>query len=187
VLVDTDAELSERGASLAGIASADRLAMVLSTSWSDYLRTLDDPANSLMQALSFLKTRHPDLSPRIAHAVFNNVQKRLSTPGGTAGVPGMLPFTPPSSSLESLADIATHLRSVGSVPKYARFFSKPDSLATNDAFMRDYVTGMPTVPESAWQASLSKGLPLVCTPAPTEQAAQATQHLLAVAAKISNV
>jgi len=185
VLVDTDAELSERGASLAGIACADRLALVLSTSWSDYLRTLDDPANSLMEALGFLKTKHPALSPRIAYAVFNNVQKRLSTPGGTAAVPGMLPFTPPSSSLESLADIATHLRTVGAV--HARFFAKPESLDSNDAFLRDYVTGMPTVPESAWQASLSKGLPIVCSPAPTEQAAQAAQHLLAVAAKISIV
>lgn len=38
VLVDTDAELSERGSSLAGIAAADHLAVVVSTSWTDYLR-----------------------------------------------------------------------------------------------------------------------------------------------------
>ena len=180
VLIDTDAELSERGASLAGIAVADRLALVLSTSWSDYLRALDDPANSLLGALEYLRTAHPTLSPRIAHAVFNNVQKRLSAPGGTATVPGLLPFTPPSSSLEALADIAVHLRTVAVTrPQFFAFGHE-----SNEAFMRAYVTGVPTVAESTWQAASTAGCPIACMACPTESQGHAAQHLAAVAAKI---
>lgn len=152
VFVDTDAELTERGASLAGIGAADSLALVLSTSWADYLRTLDDPANSLFAALVSLAGRHPELSPRVAHVVFNGVQKRLSAPSGFESAPGVLPFTPPSSALESIAEISAHLRSVACDPAtgYARFFAIPETLASDAGFVKMYVTTVPAVPDGAW-------------------------------------
>lgn len=177
VLVDTDAELSERGASLAGIAAADELALVVSTSWADYLRALDDPANSLMAALAHLGT-HPDtafLAPRIAHVYFNCVQKRLAAPGGLAAL--TLPFTPPQSALDAMADICAHLCSVARAGRERHFVG---SLDTPEDFMRRYVTAVPTVPDAAWAAAALKGQPLVCDPA--DQAA--ATHVRAAAARL---
>jgi MinD-like ATPase involved in chromosome partitioning or flagellar assembly len=185
VLVDTDAELSERGASLAGIAAADELAMVVSTSWCDYLRTLDDPANSLLSALGFLSQVHPELKPRIGHVIFNNVQKRLSAPGGLAMVPGLLAFTPPSAALDALAEISLHLRSVACEPSAGRsaFFVNPVALASNSDFLRTYVTAVPTVAETVWQSAAQRGQPLVCSADTSDTVQQAAGHLRAVAAR----
>jgi MinD-like ATPase involved in chromosome partitioning or flagellar assembly len=178
VLIDTDAELSERGASLAGIAVADELALVLTSSWCDYLRTLDDPANSLIAALRYLAQHVPELTPRIGRVIFNNVQKRLAVPGGFAAAPDVLPFTPPSTTLEALGDIAAHLSSVASMPGHASFFAhQGPAAATSADFLRAYVTAVPTVAESAWQASMLSGIPIVCTPKPTDVQAQAAAHL----------
>lgn len=187
VLVDTDAELSERGASLAGLAAADNLALVLSTSWCDYVRALDDPANALIAALGFLKRTHPELKPAIAHVIFNNVQKRLSTPGGIAAVPGLLSFTPPSTSLEALVEIASHLRGVALDPSgggRAAFFAHQAALASQNDFLRAYVVAVPTVPESAWQWSSRHGAPLACCGAGAAEATQqAAAHIRAAAAR----
>lgn len=187
VLVDTDAELSERGASLAGLAAADNLALVLSTSWCDYVRALDDPANSLLAALGFLKRTHPELKPAIAHVIFNNVQKRLSMPGGIAAVPGLLSFTPPSTSLEALVEIASHLRSVALDPSgggRAAFFANQAALASQNDFLRAYVVAVPTVPESAWQWSSRNGAPLACRGVDAAEATQqAAAHIRAAAAR----
>jgi len=185
VFIDTDAELSERGASLAGIAAAEELALVLSTSWTDYLRTLDDPANALMRALAFLRDKHPELSPRVAHVVFNNVQKRLGAPAGFQSAPGTLPFTPPAATLESLAEIASHLRSVAADPvtEYSPFFAFPESLKSDGAFLRAYVTAVPSVADSAWQASALRGQPLACQQSAGDVAAAAGEHIMAVASR----
>jgi len=179
VLVDTDAELSERGSSLAGIAAADHLAVVVSTSWTDYLRTLDDPANSLFAALAFLSVSHPQLTPRIRHLVFNNVQKRTGAPGGPPSAPMLLPFTPPAPSLGSIVEIASHMRSVAADSTHGRYFGTP----TNDVagFLQAYVTAVPAIPESAWQASAANGQPLVSVPQPKEAEMQAAVHLHAAA------
>lgn len=183
-LVDTDAELSERGASLAGIAAADRLALVASTSWTDYLRALDDPANSLMEALLFLKQVHPELAPRIAHVYFNNVQKRLGAPGGLAAM--SLPFTPPASSLEAMADICTHLYSVAKAGR-VDYFADTLALVSPDAFMRSYVTAVPTVPEGNWQMAAVKGQPVVCVPDQSSQQATLATHVRAAAARLASL
>jgi MinD-like ATPase involved in chromosome partitioning or flagellar assembly len=185
VFVDTDAELSERGASLAGIAAADALAVVVSTSWTDYLRALDDPANSLMQGLTFLSNRHPQLTPRIAHFVFNNVQKRLGAPSGFQSAPGALPFTPPAAALESLAEISAHFRSVAVDPatNFARFFASAEGLSSADAFLRFYVTAVPAVADSAWQLSATRGQPLACGSETSEVQCAAAAHIRAVAAR----
>jgi len=186
VFVDTDAELTERGASLAGIGAADSLAIVLSTSWADYLRTLDDPANSLFAALVFLAGRHPELSPRVAHVVFNGVQKRLGAPSGFESAPGVLPFTPPSLAFESIAEISAHLRSVACDPEtgYARFFAVPETLASDAVFVRMYVTAVPAVPDGAWAAALLKGQPLVCSSSGSDGvAAAAAAHIAAAMAR----
>ena len=183
VLLDTDAELSERGASLAGIAAADYLAMVVSTSWTDYLRTLDDPANSLFAALAFISASHPDLTPRIRHLIFNNVQKRSGAPGGPASAPTLLPFTPPAASLDALVDIASHLRGVAADSGHGRHFAGP--VGDTPAFLRAYVTGVPTFPETAWQASAVNGQPLVCALQPKEPETQAAVHLHAVAHRLA--
>lgn len=97
---------------------------------------------------------------------------------GFAAAPDVLPFTPPSTTLEALGDIAAHLSSVASMPGHAPFFAHQGAAtATSADFLRAYVTTVPAVAESAWQASMSSGIPIVCTPKPTDVQAQAAAHL----------
>lgn len=185
ILIDTDAELSERASSLAAIAASDALAIVLSSSWTDYQRIVDDPANSLFNGLRFLQESLPLLRPRVAHVIFNNVQKRLGAPSGLEAAPGIFPFTPPSTSVESMAEIGAHLRSVASDPGagLSNFFMNQEALRTNGEFLRAYITALPTIAESAWQQAALLGQPIVCATNASEVQVQAAGHLRAVAAR----
>lgn len=173
VIIDTDAELSERGASLAGIAAADSLALVLSSSWTDYLRTLDDPVNSLFDALKFLSTQsNIKLRAKIEHVVVNDVFKTKSAPCG------VLSFTPSKVSDKAIADIVAHLFSMTADPStgYAKFFGPKDCLASVEKFTRAQLVGVSTVPESVWQASWTNGEPVVVRPTSDAHETAAIQY-----------
>lgn len=156
VIIDTDAELSERGASLAAVAASDELALVVSASWTDYLRTIDDPANSLFRALDVLV----DYKPLISRVIFNSIQKRAHAPCPLLGVEKALAFTPPSTSLEAISEITTHLFSIMNDPatNYARYFKM--QVANASLFTKSYVSAICAIPESAWQDSWKHGEPV---------------------------
>jgi len=150
VFVDTDAELCERGASLAAIAASHELALVLSASWTDYLRVIDDPANSLFRNLKDLGEKQ--CAPKISRVIFNNLQKRENRACALLSVQGALLFSPPSTTLQTVEEITSHLYSIAD---YKRFFlGEPATLA---AFVETYVSAVSTVPEGTWKKSWLQG------------------------------
>jgi hypothetical protein len=117
--------------------------------------------------------------PLVAKVVFNKVPKRLATPSGIAAAPGIIPFTPPGPAMETIAEIAAHLSEYARcLPERSAFFEDVASLASVDAFMRRYVTAVPAVADSVWQASSHSGCPVVCA----DGAGEATAVLLESAA-----
>ena len=181
VLVDTDAELNERGASLAGIAAAQKLLVVLSSSWYDMGRLIDDKANGLFAALKWMRTVAPDCAPKIHKLIFNGLQKRTNAASALTGVPNALPFTPPSSTHDAVAEIAAYVLQHSADDADVRAsFADADTLANVSAFVARYVTGMQTVPESTWQQILYVGCGVTTSPA-GDPAIAAAQNVAAIA------
>ena len=181
VIIDTDAELSERCTSLIGLAACGDIALVLTSSWSDYQRVVDDPANGLFPGLAWLEANDPGCVAKVACLIFNQVTKNNTQPTSLANSPvPVLPFTPPKSSADSMADILEHVLSMCNDPatKYRRFFkaSSDDALfADVAAFTARFVTGLATVPDTLWQECLDKGRPVVASKPSDPQKATAQQ------------
>lgn len=177
VLIDTDAELSERMASLLGIAAAQELCLVLTSSWTDYGRVLDDAANGLFAGMSWLSTNDPGFKAKVSAVVFNNVTKRLAAASDLCGSPSALSFTPPAPAKESITEILQHLfvMCTDSASNYRAYFSDAAAFADVASFTRRYVTGLATVPDSVWQSCLAQGVPVVLASPSDPQKASATQ------------
>ena len=167
VIIDTDAELSERGASLGALGAATFLAMVISASWPDYLRSLEDPANSLFGALDYLQREVPGFDGKIKTVIANGVQKTRNAFTSMCGVTNVVPFTPMSLSLDAVSEIVTHLHgfAVDDTNNIRRFFYNPDNTLTNPgAFIVEVFTAVPTFAEGVWQRTWSTGKALVIKP-----------------------
>lgn len=186
VIIDTDAELAERTSSLLGIAAAKHLCMVLTSSWTDYQRLLDDAANGLFAGLSWLETNDPQCVAKIGAVVFNNVQLLNKSKGEVCGSPGALPFTPPKAAMDSITDIVNHLHQMCSeaTTNYKAFFDDPSAFGSAQAFTHRYVTGLATVPDKVWQDCHSKGMAVVVTTTGGEPAEKATSQLNDVAKRM---
>lgn len=162
VVIDTDAELAERTSSIIGIAASRGLCMVLTSSWTDYQRLLDDAANGFFAGLAWLAERDPTSAAKISLVVFNNVQLLNKNKSGVGGT--MLPFTPPRAALDAIGDISNHLYSISTSPttNHKQFFSDPAVFGSHHAFVERYVTGFSTVPTTVWQDCQARGVPVVC-------------------------
>ena len=181
VVIDTDAELSERCTSLIGLAAAQDIALVLTSSWGDYQRVVDDPANGLFPGMAWLEANDAGAKAKVACVVFNQVTKTNVTPIKLANSSvAVLPFTPPKSSVDSMTDILEHMVSMCNDPAtaYRRFFARSDvdaAFADTAAFASAYVTGLATVPDTLWQECLEKGRPVVVSKETDPQKATASQ------------
>jgi hypothetical protein len=188
IIIDTDAELSERGASLAGIAAADSLALIVSASWPDYLRALDDPANSFFAALKYLTESVPGFRAKIRLVIANGVQKTRNGFCSMLNVPNLLPFTPMSLCVESLNDIFTHLYSTAVDPNinYARFFFNPaQNMTSVETFGAAFVSAVPTVVEGVWQRTWRNGRAICVKPWADEPHVAAGTAIEAVASRFN--
>jgi len=167
VLIDTDAELSERGASLGALGASTFLAMVISASWPDYLRSLEDPANSLFGALDYLQREVPGFDSKIKMVISNSVQKTRNAFTSMCGIANIVPFTPMSLSLDAVSEIVTHLHgyAVDDTNNIRRFFYNPDNtLANPGTFISDVFTAVPIFSEGIWQKTWNNGKALVIKP-----------------------
>jgi len=167
VLIDTDAELSERGASLGAIGAVSYLAMIISASWPDYLRALEDPANSLFAALAYLERNVPNFNTKIKLVIANGVQKTRNAFTSMCGVTNVVPFTPMSLSLDAVSEIVTHLHGfavdpANNVSQY--FYDSTRTLANPGAFISDVFTAVPTFAEGVWQRTWNTGKPIIVKP-----------------------
>jgi len=113
VLVDTDAELHERPASLCGLACADLVCIIASPVYDDWLRNFTDPINALLfgtdpSSGKFKKTcalatiYGMGLQPKIHAILFNSVQKAGNTDLENIG------FSVPADTATQIKSITQH-------------------------------------------------------------------------------
>ena len=85
VFFDSDAEICERPTSKVALCAADRIILPLSSSWTDYIRLLDDPANGA--APTRWPARPPARPPNRVARAFRSRSKNAPTPTHSAGCP----------------------------------------------------------------------------------------------------
>lgn len=163
VIVDTDAELAERTASLIGLAIAHRHTLVLTSLWTDYQRILDDPANDVFTGLDLLTNLDPGYTGRVGSVAFNKVQLLHHAPAAAVcGAPGVLPFTPPDTALTGgVNQIAEHLYSMCINPAtnyQTHFVDGAAMFASDTAFCARFVTGFAVVPITLWEQCMASGV-----------------------------
>lgn len=182
VLIDTDAELSERPTSLLGIAVAQKIILVLSPHWADYSRLLQDPANGIFLALAFLKQNDSGFKGKIAGFLFNNVSKRLNDGTNLCGVPA-LPFTPPNDEVAGMTEISSHMfqMAIDMNSMLSDYFLNWSATTAGD-FVRTYVSAIGSIPTTVIQPALAQGIAVINMPTTPPQAASRAQFE-AVAAK----
>jgi MinD-like ATPase involved in chromosome partitioning or flagellar assembly len=180
ILIDTDAELSERVSSLIGIASAQSIAVVLSSAWNDYERLHADKANGFFECLRYLTHNDQGFDGKVMHVIFNNVVKRINDPS-TLAESLCIPFTPPADNRSSMEDIVTHLYSVcaNRESNYKMYFSDPGAFKSATEFAQTYVTGVSAIPTTVLQQSLSLGQSIMMqrSSAPQEAASSQLTHV----------
>jgi hypothetical protein len=151
VLIDTDAEIGERVFSTLGLAASSQLCLVLSSSWTDYGRVLDDAVNGLFLSLETLETADAGFKSQINLVVFNNVSKSSSKPAELCGSSSALPFTPPAPAKAAISDILCHLLTMASSPRCRRFFAGDEAaFASLAAFTARFASGVATIADSVW-------------------------------------
>lgn len=162
VIMDTDAELSERGASLAALGAANKLLVVLSSSWFDFGRLLDDKGNSLFAGLAWLSNLKPEYAPKVSKLVFNGLQKRANAACNFMGTPDALTFTPPKTTTDAVEEIITYLSQVGGENDgaIAKRFEEEAAFASPAALAARYMVGVQNMSEGTWQKTLWSGKPI---------------------------
>jgi len=170
VFVDSDAELAERVPSRVALAVADRMVLLLSASWNDYCRTLDDPINGLFGVLTSMEQQNLP-TPKITMVLFNHVkqkdrsQVRLHGEGVGFETDATLPFSPVKGVQAQMAQIADHCYETGwrNIERdWQRFYADAAAITDEGAFGDRYVTALFELPELANHASQLTGTPLCC-------------------------
>ena len=165
-VIDTDAELLERPASMVGLACSSHVCLVTTDAWSDYLRLLEDPKNSVMKTLLKLEELGVG-APRIHQIIFNGCNKHRNAFSSLLGFDNALPFTPSSLPRTAVSEIVAHFHDVVNDGSniLTRFFADPNAASGNTvAFVCRYVTGVFDMPDSVRHSSLQNGRPIVVEP-----------------------
>jgi len=149
VIVDTDAELSERFASLLGLAIADSVVVVASASWQDMQRLISDPVNSLFKAMAFLRANMPAFRATVHTFVFNNLAKTSKEPCNH------LAFTPPADTVRIIREIGAYVAGSPDVQP----FLKPHA-----DFFAEITAAVAVVPDGPKLKALETGNALVTSP-----------------------
>lgn len=167
VIFDTDAELAERVCSRIALACAEKMVLLLSASWNDYCRTLDDPINGLFGVLTKLESTGVPF-PRIECCLFNHVKQKERTPvklhpGNGLARDAMLPFSPVKGVHSQMAQIVDHLYECGWINverDWKRFYVGGEESSDEGAFSDRYVTALLELPDSVNHASQLTGTPI---------------------------
>ena len=167
VIIDTDAEISERVTSLVGIAAAQNVVLVSSSNWADYSRLLDDRANSIFDLMANINRNDTDFSAKITKIVFNNVNKRTNDNSAICGSE-VLNFTAPKDDTSSIEEIVNHfyMMTTSDTTMFSRYF-KEFSASDPTSFASQYVAGLSAIPTTVLQKSCMTGMPIISTRSPT--------------------
>jgi MinD-like ATPase involved in chromosome partitioning or flagellar assembly len=151
-LLDTDAEICERAASACAAAAAQSLALLSSANWSDFLRALTDPINSITVALA------PPFPPKtIDRVVFTRVAKTRNETTAIEGA-NVSPFKPVNAASDNIHQIIAYAyeraRPGGPLAPYMT----ADGNVTQ--FVNDHVVMVPEVAENIIVKSVLRGTPV---------------------------
>lgn len=176
-IFDTDAELRERVASTIACVAAEKIIVVTSSMWSDFLRILTDPSNSLIDFLNDLT------DPRkIAHFVFTNIPKTRNDPSALHGTE-VLSFKPDKEASNNIEQIVSYVFERSSDGPFRPLLTMPIEPQIT-AFTQSKVSGVFAINEKIIQKSTLMAQPIVCmtTSASTPDALETAQTALVYAA-----
>ena len=169
MFADTDAELAERVASRIALAATARMVLLLSSSWNDYTRTLDDPINGVFAVLQKMEETGVR-TPAIEMVLFNHVKQKsgaaikLHSTADGFGRDATLPFSPVKNVQSQMAQISDHLFSAGWVNAerdWKRFYvNGGEGVEDEGVFSDTYVTALFELPDNANHASQLTGTPI---------------------------
>lgn len=162
VVFDTDAELIERTASTIAAVAADRIAIVASSQWQDFLRIITDPHNSIIDFLNGVASSGRDIR-KISHFVFTNLPKTRNDPSTIHGAP-VLPFKPNKQSTENVEQIVSYIYERSSEGPFEPLIVLPNQTRL-DEFANARVSGMLVFPEGVIQIATLKAQPIATMPA----------------------
>jgi len=171
---DTDAEVTERPATLAAVVAAQRIVLPLSANWADYNRVVDgDPINSLFPVLRHRISNGLPCA-KVDHVVFNSVKLKDSTPCGLHddGRRGaMLPFSPVKNVRSQMSQMSDHMFSQGWEDmelQYRTIYMDDGSVNDEDAFAARYVQSLYSMPDNIVHVSALTGIPVCSMDAKTK-------------------
>ena len=171
---DTDAEVTERPATLAAVIAAERIILPLSANWSDYNRVVDgDPINSLFPVLKHRLTNGLRCA-KVDHIVFNSVKQKDSTPCSLherSNRNATLPFSPVKNVRVQMSQMADHMYQQGwddMEHNYRVIYMDEQSIADEDAFAARYVQSLYSMPDNIVHISTLTGTPACSMDAKTK-------------------
>ena len=170
VFFDTDGEVAERPPSLLALGIAERLILLLSSSWNDYNRLFDDPINSLFEILKTMISEGKSCA-RIYKILFNRIKVRAHQPTKLHEVSGdrdaMLVFSPVKGVQQQMEQMVDHLFNTAWNDMNSKGADFKDifighGLINNEGEFADiYVDAFVDVPDMVMHVSTLTGIPFV--------------------------
>lgn len=181
VLIDTDAELSERSATVVGVAASSEIAMVTTPYFLDYARLMFlDPVNTVVNCLHWLHGADTDFRSKIRTVIINKINSKANKPCvldvGTSAAQSFI-CTPSNDTKERIEKIIRDLYDRCVNDNLQVYFEGTAGFADINAFTDRFITGLASVPDSVWQTCTDVGSPVVVKA--SEQHASEEFHNLA--------
>ena len=157
VIFDTDAELCERPSSTIAAAAADKIAIVASSNWADFLRVLTDPHNSIIDFLEGIASSGRN-ARKLEHFVFTNLPKTRNNEYNIHNAP-VLNFQPNKTSVENVEQIVSYIYERHTNGPFAPYITEPRETRISE-FTQRLVSGMLTFPEAVIQRATLQAVPI---------------------------
>lgn len=167
VFFDTDGEVAERPPSLLALGAAERLILLLSSSWNDYNRLFDDPINSLFEVIKTMMSEGKSCA-RIYKILFNRIKVRAHQPTKLHESAGdrdaTLVFSPVKGVQVQMEQMMDHLfntawNNMGS--EFRSIFIGNEVVECEGDFADTYVDAFVDVPDMVMHVSTLTGIPFV--------------------------
>ena len=171
VFFDTDGEVAERPPSLLALGVAERLILLLSSSWNDYNRLFDDPINSLFEVIKTMMGEGKSCA-RIFRILFNRIKVAKHAPIKLHEVSGdrdaTLVFSPVKGVQQQMEQMMDHLYNTawngmnnGAGADFRSIFIGNEEVNSEGEFADVYVDAFVDVPDMVMHVSTLTGIPFV--------------------------
>jgi len=179
IVMDSDAELLERPASTIVAAAADKIALVASSFWADFLRALSDPTNSVIDLLDGLKASGRN-AKKLDHIIFTQLNKTRNNESLIWNAP-VLNFQAHKDALQNVEQIVSYVYERHTAPgAFSPYITDPVETRISELTER-FVSGLFSFPEGIIQRATLKAIPIATMDASssTAEALDISQQTLA--------